>query len=186
MFLRLLVAGMLLLGFLVNAGVSEDLLPAGFVNTAQEDFGDLVGGGEYGLGNQVRVETVTQGELKEVRVFRSPELKLSRSRKASMQVLLGNTTGVYVWIETPPVQGSWHLNIDIVYPDGARRELYGKDVKPGVRDWLPVVPGTLLDCRMSSRTKAITLSRKFRLNISPEMYAIWPDYLPVPYRTIFE
>lgn len=186
MLLRLLVAGVLLLGLLVNAGVSEDLLPAGFVNTAQEDFGDLVGGGDYGLGNQVPVETVTRGELKEVRVFRSPELRLSRSRKASMQVLLGNVTGVYVWIETPPVQGHWHLTIDIVYPDGTRRELFGKDMKREVRDWMIVVPGTLLECRMYSRTTAETLNRKFRLNISPEMYAIWPDYLPVPYRTIFE
>lgn len=184
--LRLLVAVVLLLGFLVHAGVSEDLLPAGFVNTVQQDFGDLVGGGEYGLGNQVPVEVVTKGDLKEVRVFRSPELRLSRSRKASLQVLLGNTTGVYVWIETPPVQGHWHLTIELVYPDGARRELFSKDMKREVRDWMPVVPGTLLDCQMYSKTTAITLSRKFRLNISPEIYSIWPDYLPVPYRTIFD
>lgn len=184
--LRLLVTVVLLLGLLVNAGGSEDLLPAGFVNTVQEDFGNLVSGGDYGLGNQVRVETVTHGELKEVRVFRSPELKLSHSRKASMQVLLGNVTGVYVWIETPPVQGHWHLTIDLVYPDGTRRELYGKDMKREVRDWLVVVPGTLLDCRMYSRTTAITLNRKFSLNISPELYAIWPNYLPVPYQTITE
>jgi len=55
MLLRLVVAGVLLLGLLVNAGVSEDLLPAGFVNTAQEEFGNLVSGGDYGLGNQVPV-----------------------------------------------------------------------------------------------------------------------------------
>jgi hypothetical protein len=182
----LLVTLVLLLGFLANAGVSEDQLPAGVVNTALEDFGDLVGGGDYGLGNHVRVETVTQGDRKEVRVFRSPELKLSRSRKASFQVLLGNVTGVYLWIETPPVQGHWHLTIDLVYPDGARQELFSKDMKREVRDWMAVVPGTLLDCRMYTKTTAITLSRKFRFNISPEIYSIWPDYLPVPYRTIFE
>ena len=119
-------------------------------------------------------------------MFRSPELSLSRSRKASLQVLLGNVTGVYLWIETPPVQGHWHLTIDLVYPDGARRELFGKDMKREVSDWMPVVPGTLLECRMDARMTAETLNRKFRLSISPEMYAICPDYLPVPYRTIFE
>jgi len=119
-------------------------------------------------------------------VFRSPELKLSHSRKASMQVLLGNVDGIYLWIEAPPVQGHWHLTIDLVYPDGARRELYSRTMNPQVRDWITVVPGTLLDCQMYSRTTALKLNRKFRLNISPEMYAIRPDYLPVPYRTIFE
>jgi hypothetical protein len=170
--LRLLVAGVLLLGLLVNAGVSEDLLPAGFVNTAQEDFGNLVGGGEYGLGNRVFVETVIQGDRKEVRVFRSPELRLSHSRKASFQVLLGNTTEVYVWIETPPVQGHWHLTIDLVYPDGARRELLSKDKKGSETDASCL---GLLDCQMYSKTTAIP-RRKFRLNISPEIYSIWPDY----------
>ena len=186
MLLRLIVAGVLLLGLLVNAGVSEDLLPAGFVNTAQEEFGNLVSGGDYGLGNQVPVEVVTQGDRKEVRVFRSPELKLSHSRKARLQVLLGNVDAIYLWIETPPTQGDWHLTIDLVYPDGTRRELYSRTMNPQVRDWITVVPGTLLDCQMYSRTTALKLNRKFRLNISPEMYAIWPDYLPVPYRTIFE
>jgi hypothetical protein len=59
-------------------------------------------------------------------------------------------------------------------------------MKPGVRDFLFVEPHTRLDCHLSSKTTALKVRRKFILTLSPVMYAVWPDFLPMPYRTIFD
>lgn len=103
-----------------------------------------------------------------------------------MQVLLGDVRGVYVWIETPPVQGEWTLTVDMVYFDGTKERVLGKHVKPGIRDWVNVEPNTRLEIHLSTKTTAVKLNRRFILSVSPVMYAVWPDFVPVPYRTIFD
>jgi hypothetical protein len=194
---RVLLTGFFIMGLLVpsvragefglNPKSYFDALPSGIVNVALPDFGqDIIIGGDYGLGNVTPVEEVFRGSNRLVRIFRSPELPISHRRPAQMQVLLGNVRGLYVWIETPPVQGEWTLFIDLVYVDGTRRNIFGKQVKPGVPDFIFVEPHTRLDCHLSTKTTAVKLNRKFILTLSPVRYAVWPDFLPMPYRTIFD
>jgi len=187
MFGKILINGLVLLGLLLTPAWAEELLPAGVVNTALEDFGNVISAVDYGQGNVVPLEVVGEGERREVRIFRSPELQLSRRKQASMQVLIGNVQGVYVWVETPPVQGHWHLTVDLLHQDGTRQTIFSRDLARGVRDVVDVQPHTRVECRISSRTTAIKLNRRFILNISPqEFWATWPDNQAIPYRSLFE
>ncbi len=164
-----------------------DALPAGIVNVAQRDFGhDIIIPGDYGLGNLVKVEEWNRGNEKEVRIFRSPELRVSHKRPAQMEVLLGNVKILYVWIETPPIQGAWHLTIEQEYFDGTRTEVLTKSMKPGVRDSFMVDPNTRLHIKLSTKTTAVKVPMKFIMTISPVLYAVYPDFVPIPYRTIFD
>jgi hypothetical protein len=194
---RVLLIALLCLTLLVAAaGADEfgldpkgvfDALPAGIVNVAQRDFGqDIIIPGDYGLGNIIKVEEWHRGAEQEVRIFRSPELRISHKRPAQMEVLLGNVKTLYVWIETPPIQGSWHLTIDTEYFDGTRTEVFSKMMKPGVRDFFNVDPNTRLHIKLSTKTTAVKIPMKFILTLSPVMYAVYPDFLPMPYRTIFD
>ncbi|MGA9755546.1 MAG: hypothetical protein WBV23_10435 [Desulfobaccales bacterium] len=197
MWFRVLLAGCFMMSLLVPSVRADefglepkgyfDALPSGIDNVALADFGqDIIIGGDYGLGNVTPVEEVFRGQERVVRIFRSPKLPISHQRPAQMQVLLGNVRGLYVWIETPPVQGEWSLSIDLVYADGTRRNIFGKQMKPGVPSFLFVEPYTRLDCHLSTKTTALKLNRRFILTLSPVMYAVWPDFLPAPYRTIFD
>jgi len=197
MLARALLTGLLILSLLAPSVRADefgldpkgyfDALPYDIVNVALPDFGqDIIIGGDYGLGNVTLVEEVHRGPKPEVRIFRSPDLLISHKRPAQMQVLLGNVRGLYVWIETPPVQGEWTLTIDLVYVDGTKRNIFGKQVKPGVCDFIFVEPLTRLECRLSTKTTAVKHNRRFVLTLSPVMYAVWPDLLPMPYRTIFD
>jgi hypothetical protein len=164
-----------------------DALPSGVINVALPEFGqDLIIPGDYGLGNVTPVEEVVRGTEHIVRIFRSPELRISHRRPAKMQVLLGNVRGLYVWLDTPPLQGEWNLSIDLLYADGTRKNIFGKNMKPGVRDFLYVEPHTRVACRLSTKTTAVKVPQKFILTFSPVMYTVWPDLLPVPYRSIFD
>lgn len=187
MFGKILINGIVLLALLLTPAWGEDLLPAGVKNTVQEDFGIVALSGDYGLGNVTPVEVVGKGERREVRIFRSPELRLYR-KHASMQVLLGDIRQVYVWVETPPVMANWHLTVDLLYQDGTRRNLYSRNLKPGSRDYIDVEPHTRLDCQIYFKTSpALKLDRQFILNVSPlEMWATWPDFLPIPHHTIID
>ncbi len=99
---------------------------------ALPEFGqDLIIPGDYGLGNVIPVEEVLRGTERVVRIFRSPELRISHKRPAEMQVLLGNVQGLYVWINTPPMQGEWTLTIDLLYADGTRKNIFGKTDEAG-------------------------------------------------------
>jgi hypothetical protein len=164
-----------------------DLLPTGIVNVALPNFGqDIIIGGDYGLGNVTPVEEVVRGPKRVAHIFRSPELSLSHRRPANLQVLLGNIRALFVWIETPPVQGEWTLTIDLVYVDGTWWNIFDKQVNPGVPEFIFVDPHTRLDCHLSTKTTALKLNRRFILTLSPVMYAVWPDFLPRPARTIFD
>lgn len=192
------VLWMALLGLMLAAGAAADdfgltpkglfdNLPAGIVNVAQPDFGhDIIIPGDFGLGNTVKVEEWHRGAEREVRIFRTPELRISHKRPVQMEVLLGEVRTMYVWLETPPIQGAWHLTIAMEYFDGTRKEVLSKDMKPGVRDFFNVDPHTRLHVKLSTKTTAVKVPMKFILTLSPEMYAVYPDFLPVPYRTIFD
>jgi hypothetical protein len=184
---KILINGLLLLGLLLTPAGADEMLPAGVVNTMQTDFGNQISGGDYGLANVTPLEVVGQGERKEVRIFRSPELHLSRKKRANMQVLLGNVRSVYVWVETPPVQGHWNLTVDLLYQDGTRRTIFNRILHRGVRDVVNVEPHTRLDFQIYSKTTAIKLNRRFILNVSPLAYwATYPDFQPLPYRALFD
>ncbi|OGR05112.1 MAG: hypothetical protein A3K23_01835 [Desulfobacca sp. RBG_16_58_9] len=164
-----------------------DALPSDIVNVALPEFGqDLIIPGDYGLGNVTPVEEVFRGTERIVRIFRSPELRISHRRPAEMQVLLGNVRGLYVWLNTPPLQGEWTLSIDLLYADGTRKNIFGKKMKPGVRDFVYVEPHTQVACHLSTKTTAVKVPLRFILTLSPVMYTVWPDLLPMPYRSIFD
>ena len=197
MLIRVLFTGVLLLSLLApsvradNFGMEPkelfDALPEDVVNVALATLGqDMVVGGDYGLGNVTPVEVVQRGTIKEARIFRTPPLSISSKRPANVQVMLGNVTALYVWIDTPPVQGEWSLSIDLVYVDGTRNNIFGKHMKPGSRDFLFVDPHTRLDCRISTKTTALKLNRKFILSLSPVMYSVYPDFQPMPFRVLFD
>ena len=162
-------------------------LPSHIVNVALPEFGrDLIVPGDYGLGNATPVEEAFRGAERIVRIFRSPELRISHKRPAEMQVLLGNVRTLYVWLETPPLQGEWSLSIDLLYADGTRKNIYAKQMNPGVRDSLYVEPHTRVACHLSTKTTAVKVPLRFILTLSPVMYAVWPDLVPMPYRSIFD
>jgi len=194
---RVLLVGFLIMSLLVPSASADefgldpkgyfDALPSDIVNVALPEFGqDLIIPGDYGLGNVTPVEEVVRGTERVARIFRSPELRISHKRPAEMQVLLGNVTGLYVWINTPPIQGEWSLSIDLLYFDGTRRNIFAKQMKVGVRDFFYVEPHTRVACHLSTKTTAVKVPLRFILTLSPVMYAVWPDLLPMPYRSIFD
>lgn len=164
-----------------------DALPQGVVNVALAESGrDLLVGGDYGQGNVTPVEVVGPAGSREVRIFRTPVLPISHRRPACLRVLLGQVDGLYVWIETPPAQGEWTLTIDRVNFDGVRENIFTKQMKPGIRDWVKVLPHTVIECKLTTKTTAVKRNQSFSLTLSPTLYAVWPDYLPVPTRAIFD
>jgi hypothetical protein len=194
---RVLLAGFVLMSLLATSASADefglapkgsfDALPSDIVNVALPEFGkDLIIPGDYGLGNVTPVEEVFRGAERVVRIFRSPELRISHQRPAELQVLLGNVRGLYVWIDTPPMQGEWTLSIDLLYVDGDRKNIFGKKMNPGVRDFLLVEPHTRIACQMSTKTTAVKVPLRFILTLSPVMYAVWPDFLPMPSRSFFD
>jgi hypothetical protein len=197
MLARVLLTGCLIMSVLAPSARADefgldpqgyfDALPSGIVNVALPEFGnDLIIPGDYGLGNITPVEEVFRGTERVVRIFRSPELRISHQRPAEMQVLLGNVRGLYVWLNTPPTQGEWTLSIDLLYADGSRKNIFGKQMKPGVADFLYVEPHTRVACHLSTKTTAVKVPLRFILTLSPVRYAVWPDFLPMPYRSIFD
>jgi hypothetical protein len=183
---KIFINSLVLLGVLLTPAWAQESLPAGVVNTALPDFGNVISTKDYGLGNEVPVEVVGQGERHEIRIFRSPELSLQRHKRANLQVLLGNVKTVYVWVESPPVRLNLHLTIDLLYRDGTRHQVFSRDMNSGVKTFVFVEPHTRIDCQISTKTKTIKLNRRFILTVSPlDVWAIWPDLLPIPYYTLF-
>jgi hypothetical protein len=196
MWARVLLSSVVLLAILTPVQADDfglepqgyfDALPTGIVNVARADFGqDIVIPGDFGLGNTVKVEEWKRGTEQEVRIFRTPVLRINHRRPARMEVLVGDVKTLYVWIETPPLQGEWSLTINMEHVDGTREQVFGKQMKPGVRDFFNVDPNTRIHIKLSTKTTAVKVPQKFNLTISPVMYAVYPDFTPMPYRTIFD
>lgn len=194
---KVLVLSLLCWTLLVAAGRADefglepkglfDALPEGIVNVAQHEFGqDVIIPGDYGLGNLVKVEEWQRNSKPEVRIFRTPALRISHKRPAEMEVLLGKVKVLYVWIETPPLQGEWSLTIDEEHFDGTREQVFGKQMKPGVINFFDVDPDTRLHIKLTTKTTAVKVPLKFILTISPVIYAVYPDFQPIPFRTIYD
>jgi len=170
------------------AATTEGRLPAGVVNTAREEFGDKIGGGsDYGQANLRPVEVVsTQDGAQEIRVMRTPrELHLSRSHEAHFQVLMGNVKVVYFWIEAPRTHGQWHTSLTAIHPDGFRKVILDRDIRNRVVQFAYVEPGTSLEVRISTVEHASSITKHFFFTLSPIITAIWPDYLPTPFKSLW-
>ncbi|MCE5335311.1 MAG: hypothetical protein LLG06_12080 [Desulfobacteraceae bacterium] len=165
----------------------SDWLPEGLVNVATGEFGDRIGGGDYGLGNYIPVDIITVANKPETRLFRSPILYLGHLKKANLQVKIGNITGMFFWIETPPVSSRWIVTLELLYPDGRRKSIWAKDTKPSVRHWIDVDPNTIIDVTVLSPEVTFKFSKRFAITFSPAQYAVWPDvHQSTPYRTLWE
>ncbi len=182
-----LVFGFLLLGFLSFPAVAEELLlPADVVNVALPEFGDRVGAGsDYGLANAEPVEEgLGVGRGQEIRIVRTPrELSLSRRNEARFQIRLGEVTGLYFWIETPPVYRQWHGNLTVLHPDGYQETIFSQDLNPEIINFVYVSPKALLEVRITSVNRSLQLSKTFIFTASPVRFALWPDFLPIPHQT---
>lgn len=188
-FLQSLIVGLLTVGMLLASAVAEELLPAGVVNVVLPDFGDdCLQGGDCGLANAEPVEVGPGvGREREIRIVRTPqqELPLSEGSEARFQVRLGEVDYVYFWLEAPPVYGQWHASVSVVYPDGNVDTIFGADLLPdGVNAvWVP--PRALLEVRVTSKDRAMKLSKQFTFTVSPVLFSRWPNFSPIPYKTLW-
>ena len=121
-----------------------------------------------------------------MRIFRTPVLPISHRRPACVRVLLGQVSGLYVWIKTPPVQGEWTLTIDRLNFDGVRENIFAKQMKPGIRDWVNVLPHTVIECKLTTKTTAVKREPEFHSDAQPRHVRRLARLLPVPTRAIFD
>lgn len=189
MIFRGFMAGFLIVGTLFATAVGEEELPADVVNVALPEFGDRIGpGSDYGLANIEPVEVGWGvGRGREIRIVRTPrELRLSRRNEARFQVRLGEVKGVYFWIEAPPVHGQWHVSLTVVYPDGYRETIFSKDMRREGINFAWVPPRALLEIQVSSIEQTFKLSKRFIFTVSPVLISLWPNFLPVPNKSLWE
>lgn len=190
MLLRRLLSGLLLFELLASPSRAEDLpLPAGVVNVASPEFGDRSSpGSDYGMANVKPIEVARDGQqAEEIRIVRPrQELRLSRRNEARFQVRLGQVNVVYFWLETPPVYAQWRLRIAVIYPDNAREIIYDNTLKGDVINYTWAPAGAVLEFHMSSVGQTFKLSKQFLLTVSPANFALWPNFLPVPSRTLWD
>ncbi|MCU0588194.1 MAG: hypothetical protein MUF52_08570 [Syntrophobacteraceae bacterium] len=171
-----------------SAGVVETL-PFGVVNVARPDFGSRIGGGyDYGLANDRPVEIVgADSSPTEVRIVRTPhELRLSRRNEARFRVRLGDTRMVYFWLEAPRVHGQWHVTLTTVYPDQHRKVIFSRNIQNRVTNFIYVDGRTDLEVKVTSVEQTFKVSKRFHFAVTPERAWTWPDYLPVPHRTLWD
>jgi len=69
-------------------------LPPGVLNVARTEFTNHIGGGDYGLANDVPVEVREDAAPEQrIRIVRTPRpMRLSNQNRATFQVLLGTST----------------------------------------------------------------------------------------------
>lgn len=184
-----------LLGLLAGGGGAQDWLPPeelqlppGVLNVALPDFGDQVGGGNYGLANHVPVEVREDvPAAQRIRVVRTPRaLQLSRRNRADFQILLGNVEVVWFWVEAPPVHGQWRVQITATYADRYQEPVFSALVKPEVIQYCYVPPHALLDVRVSSIEQTFRLSKRFLFNLVPTRLVLWREHQPYPRRELWD
>jgi hypothetical protein len=183
MCLRGLTGGFLVVGMLLAPAGAEELLPAGVINVTLPEFGDRLGAGsDYGLANvePVGVEQ-GMGRGRQIRIVRTPQaLRLSRRNEARFQVRLGEVEGIYFWIESPPVIGSWGLSLSAVYPDGFRETIFSQDLLREAEYFARVPPRALLEIRVTSKERDLRIRKRFILTVSPIHLSFWSNSGPVP------
>lgn len=157
--------------------------PYEVVNVAVPGFGDRIGGGDYGLANVEPVEVGRSvGQDQAIRVVRTPlELRLSRRGEARFQVQIGEVQAIYFWVESPPVQGAWHLSVAISYPDGHNQSIFDEDLQRERAYFVWVPPRALLEFRMTSGERTLRLSKQFIFTVSPVNLSLLSGFRPVPY-----
>jgi hypothetical protein len=162
----------------------EMQLPHGVLNVALPDFGNKVGGGDYGLANHVPVEVREDvPAAQRIRIVRSLHtMRLSRQNQARFQILLGNVDTVWFWLEAPAVHSQWRLQITATYADRYQEIIFGAVMKPDVIQYCYVPPHALLDIRVSSNEQTFRLSKKFLFTMTPARLVLWREHLPYPRR----
>lgn len=184
-----------LLGLLAIAARAQDWLPPeevqlppGVINVVLPNFGDHIGGGDYGLANQVPVEVREDGPPEQrIRIVRTPQaLKLSRRNQARFQVLLGQVEVIWFWLEVPPVHGQWQIQITATYADRYQEPIFAALVKPEVVQYCYVPPHALLDIRVSSVEQTFRLSKRFVFTLMPTRLVLWREHQPYPRRDLWD
>jgi len=180
----------LLLGALCVSSAAEELpLPAGVINVARPEFGDRIGAGsDYGLANVAPLEVGPRaGEGQAIYVVRTRrELRLSPGKAARFQVRLGNVTSIYFWLEAPPAYKDWNLSLSVVHADGYKEPILGKPLRVDGINFVYVPPGSVVEFQISSRKKALPLNDHFTFTVSPVLFSLWPNSLPVPNKSLWD
>ena len=166
----------------------EVQLPPGVINVVLPDFGDHIGGGDYGLANQVPVEVREDVSPEQrIRLVRTLQaLKLSRRNQAHFQILLGQVEVIWFWLEAPPVHGQWRVQIFATYADRYQEPVFAAQVKPEVVQYCYVPPHALLDIRISSIEQTFRLSKRFLFTLMPARLVLWREHQPFPRRDLWD
>lgn len=152
-------------GFLAVSAQAQELLPSGFINVVQPDFGALIGGGDYGLANLLPLEApgVTEEGIRVVRPVHP--LRLS-SGEARFHVLLGDIDAVYFWIDSPAA-AAWQVSVTANQADGFREGVLDTILLNEGLYFIRVPPRSKLEFRVSPTQHPFELSKEFRITVSP-------------------
>lgn len=163
-------------------------LPPGVINVALPNFTDHIGGGDYGLANNVPVEVREDVSPEQrIRIVRAPHpMRLSKSNVATFKILLGNVETIWFWLEAPPVHGQWRISIKATYADKYQEPIFGAVLQPDIIQYCYVPPHALLDIRISSIEQTFKLSKKFLFTLTPTKVVLWKNYLPYPRREFWD
>lgn len=160
-----LVGWLMAIGCLAVSAQAQELLPSGFINVVQPDFGALIGGGDYGLANLLPLEApgVTEEGIRVVRPVYP--LRLS-SGEARFRVLLGDIDTVYFWIESPAA-AAWQVSVTANQADGFREGVLNTILLNEGLYYIKVPPRSKLEFRVSPTQHPFELSKEFRITVSP-------------------
>jgi len=162
------------------------LSPDGEVrNVVSPDFGNRIGGGDYGLANTQPIEVGPNvGQKRSIRIFRTlGRLRLSQRGFAQFQIKVGDIRTIYFWIESPPVGGSWHLQVISTDAEGFGDSVFDEDLLRDAQYFCWVSPRSILHFRVTSKEKKRDLNKRFTFTVSPVSISLWSGYRTVPYIT---